>query len=103
MKNTYQELTNAREVLGIPEKATVKMIKSQYRKRLKQWHPDTCPEDKQETCQEKTRQLVEAYTEIMRYCEQYKISFARQDLGEYLSPEEWWRERFGGDPLWGNL
>ncbi len=101
MKNTYQNLTEAREVLGIPEKATLKTIKAQYRTLLKQWHPDTCPDEK-EKCHEMTRKLVAAYMEIMTYCEQYKISFAREDMGDYLSPEEWWYERFGNDPLWGN-
>ena len=101
MKNTYQELTEAREVLGVPEKVTLKTIKSQYRKLLKKWHPDTCPDEK-ERCHDMTQKLVAAYTEIMAYCEQYKISFARQEVQEYLPTEEWWYERFGNDPLWGN-
>ncbi len=101
MKNTYQDLTEAREILGIPEQATLKTIKSRYRKLLKQWHPDTCP-DGQETCHEMTTRITAAYTTVMAYCEQYKISFAREDIGEYLTPEEWWYERFGNDPLWGN-
>jgi hypothetical protein len=37
----------------------------------------------------------------MAYCHEYKISFAHQDVKQYLSPEEWWFERFGNDPVWG--
>lgn len=96
MKNTYQDLTDARKLLGIPEQATLKTIKSQYREMIKKWHPDTCPED-QQTCHEMTQKIVAAYTEIMAYCDQYKISFARQDVMEYLTSEEWWFERFGND------
>jgi preprotein translocase subunit Sec63 len=100
MINTYQELTEAREVLELPEKTTLKKIKSQYRKLLKKWHPDKCP-DKKERCHEMTTKIIAAYTRIMSYCDQYKISFAQQDVKEYLSPEEWWFERFGNDPVWG--
>jgi preprotein translocase subunit Sec63 len=101
MENTYQKLTEAREILEVPEKTTLKVVKSQYRKLLKKWHPDTCLDEK-EKCHEMTQNIVAAYTEIMDYCEQYKISFAREDMGEYLSPAEWWNEHFGNDPLWGN-
>ena len=101
MKNTYRELTDARKVLKLPEKTTLKMIKSQYRTLLKQWHPDTCPEE-QEKCHEMTQKIVAAYTEIMAYCNQYSISFTREAMKSYLSPEERWMEQFGNDPLWGN-
>ena len=46
MINTYQELTEAREVLELPEQTTLKNIKSQYKKLLKKWHPDKCREEK---------------------------------------------------------
>ena len=100
MTNTYQELTEAREVLELPEQTTLKYIKSQYKTLLKQWHPDTCS-DKKERCHEMTTKIIAAYTRIMSYCDQYKISFAQQDVRDYLSPEEWWFERFGNDPVWG--
>lgn len=101
MNTTYQNLTDARKILGIPEQATIKTIKSRYRDLLKKWHPDTCPED-QQTCHEMTQKIVAAYKEIMTYCDQYRISFAYQDVTEYLSNEEWWFERFGNDLFWRN-
>jgi curved DNA-binding protein CbpA len=100
MKNTYQELTEARTVLALPEQTTLKDIKTQYRKLLKQWHPDTCPEP-QERCHEMTTKIIAAYTRIMAYCAEYKISFAQEEVREYLSPEEWWFERFGDDLIGG--
>ena len=87
MINTYQELTEAREVLELPEKTTLKKIKSQYRKLLKKWHPDKCPDEK-ERCHEMTTKIIAAYTRIMSYCDQYKISFAQQDVKE--SPAKPW-------------
>ena len=100
MKNTYQELTEARTVLEIPEQITLTAIKAQYRKLLKQWHPDTCPESL-EQCHEMTRKIIAAYKRIMAYCNCYKISFSPGTVRDYLSPEEWWSERFGDDPVWG--
>jgi hypothetical protein len=100
MTNTYQELTAARNVLGLPERTTLAEMKTQYRKLLKQWHPDTCP-DAPERCHEMTRQIIAAYTRLMAYCEVYKISFAQQDVKDYVTPEEWWFRRFGDDPICG--
>lgn len=94
MKNTYKELTEAREVLNLPEKSTLNMIRAQYRALLKQWHPDTCS-DEQEICHEMTQKIVAAYTEIMAYCNQYSISFTREAMRSYLSSEERWMEQFG--------
>ena len=94
MKNTYNELTEARKVLNLPETTTLTMIKAQYRRLLKQWHPDTCSGE-QETCHEMTQKIVAAYTQIMDYCNQYSISFARDDMKSYLSSEERWMEQFG--------
>jgi preprotein translocase subunit Sec63 len=100
MRNTYQEITEARELLELPARTTLQEIKSHYRRLLTRWHPDKCP-DKQETCHEMTTKIIAAYMRIMTYCDQYNISFEHQDVKDYVSPEEWWFERFGNDPVWG--
>lgn len=101
MKDTYKELTEARKVLQLPQETNLNMIKSRYRALLKQWHPDTCPED-EAICHEMTQKIVTAYREIMAYCNQYSISFTHDAMRSYLSPEERWMEQFGNDPMWGN-
>jgi len=100
MMKKYQELKEAREILGLPEKATRKSIKSAYRSMLAKWHPDKCT-DNPERCHEMTRKIVAAYKTISDYCAQYHYSFAEEDVRDNLSPEELWHERFGDDPLWG--
>jgi len=97
---TYQELTIARNALELPEETTLHEIKAHYRKLLKQWHPDTCPEPP-EHCHEMTRKIIAAYNRIMAYCNSYKISFSPETVHDYLSPEERWFEQFGDDPVWG--
>jgi len=48
-----------------------------------------------------TRKIIAAYEIITVYCENYKYSFAREEVRRYLSVEEWWFDKFGNDPLWG--
>ena len=97
----YQKITDARKLLDLPERATTREIKSHYRSLLAQWHPDSCKENK-EQCNEMTRKIIAAYKTIVDYCNQYKYSFSKEEIRNYLPADEWWFERFGDDPLWGN-
>lgn len=98
--NKFDEINEARKFLELPEKATMAQIKSNYRKLLAKWHPDKHDAKKIE-CNEMTQRIVAAYEMIMDYCHQYQYSFSKDTIRRHLSPEEWWFERFGNDPLWG--
>jgi len=98
--NKYQDITEARKLLELPQRATMKEIKSNYRMLLAKWHPDRCSENK-EQCNEMTKKIIAAYKTILAYCNQYKYSFSKDEVKNNLPPEEWWFERFGNDPLWG--
>lgn len=100
MKSKYQKITMARKVLGLAERATSEEIKLRYRNLLKNWHPDTCEENKA-TCEEMTAKIVGAYEIIMDYCDHYRFCFSEQEVKLHLSEAEWWVDRFGADPLWG--
>ncbi len=97
----YNKIFNARRILNLPERATGASIKLNYRALLDRWHPDKCKEDK-EKCAEMTRKIISAYQTIMDYCENYQYSFGEEAVKRQLSPEEFWVERFGDDPLWGS-
>ncbi|WP_321492126.1 J domain-containing protein [uncultured Desulfobacter sp.] len=97
----YNEIVEARGILNLPERASMEEIKSSYRKLIMQWHPDKHPDDN-EKCNEMTKKLTTAYKTILHYCNQYKYSFTKEEVERYLSAEDWWFERFGNDPLWGN-
>jgi DnaJ-class molecular chaperone len=99
--NKYQRITEARKLLELPERATMEEIKSQYRSLLAQWYPDKCREN-EEQCNEMTRKIIAAYKTIIAYCSQYTYSFSKEDIRNYLSEDEWWFERFGDDPVWGD-
>lgn len=99
--DTFEKITRAREILELPETATMEVIKSNYRRLLAMWHPDRCQEDGDE-CTEKTRKIIAAYQTIMEYCNHYQYSFSEDAAKRNPSPEDWWHERFVDDPLWGN-
>jgi DnaJ-class molecular chaperone len=98
--NRYREITAAREILELSETATMKAIKASYRRLLRQWHPDRCAENPA-VCIEMTRKIIAAYQTITAYCREYQYSFSEEAVRRHLSPEEWWFDRFGSDPLWG--
>jgi DnaJ-class molecular chaperone len=97
----YEEITNALQILGLSESATVKEIKNTYRELLREWHPDLC-EGNDDIRKEKTIEIINAYGMIMDYCEHYRFSFSREEVEKYISPEELWTKQFGRDPIWGN-
>lgn len=97
----YQRISEARKVLELPEAATMEEIKARYRRLLTKWHPDKNTED-QDTCTEMTRKIITAYQTIMDYCLRYRYSFSEETVRRHRSPEEWWLERFGDDPIWGS-
>lgn len=98
-RNKYQEITEARKTLDLPEKATLETIKSNYRRLLSKWHPDKCRENP-EFCKEMTQKIVSAYKIIIDYCNNYEYSFSEDTVKRHRSPEQWWLETFGNDPLW---
>jgi preprotein translocase subunit Sec63 len=97
----FQEINAARKLLELPENATMEEIKANYRALVQKWHPDRCEGDK-ERCKEMTARIIAAYRLINDYCRNYKFSFSKEEVGRYVSVEEWWFDRFGGSPLWGN-
>ena len=97
----YKDILNAKELLNLPERASMKEIKTNYKTLIAKWHPDKCEKNKDE-CKEMTIKIVAAYKIITAYCKQYKYSFAKEEVKQYLSEEDWWFERFGDDPIWGN-
>jgi hypothetical protein len=68
---------------------------------LSKWHPDKCKEDK-DACAGMTPKIISTYQTIMDYCIHYQHSFSKDTVKRHQSPEKWWFERFGDDPLWGN-
>jgi len=90
-------------VLGLPERASMMVIKGRRRDLMARWHPDAC-EDRPQLCKEMAQRINRAYEIVLSYCESYEYPFGEEEIkrenavGAY---ERWWQERFGDDPLWG--
>lgn len=97
--NRYEEITEARNLLELPERATMEEIKASYRKLIRKWHPDRSKESKKKTTKMAAR-IVAAHSLIMEYCNHYKFSFSKDEVKYHLSEDDWWFERFGNDPVW---
>ena len=93
----YDEITEARKILELPEKASLENIRENYRTLLNKWHPDKCTEDSQQST-EMTRKIISAYKKIMVYCNQYQFSFTKEEIEKASSAEEWWFKQFGNHP-----
>lgn len=100
MKDRFDRLRAARDLLGIPESATLATIKTAYRRRLAHWHPDHHPEAAEEAA-EMTRQVIDAYQLLVDYCRFYRYDFSDDEVRRQQAGDDWWTMRFGDDPLWG--
>ena len=91
------------KALGLKDRASIKEIKEAYKTLMQEWHPDTCKE-KQEICKKMAQKITQAYSVLIEYCENCAIDFSEKTISKSrttLDQEEFWKEHFGSDPLWG--
>jgi DnaJ-class molecular chaperone len=93
---TYADFLEARIVLGLGERATLKEIKSRHRELVKRHHPDTGNTDDPETI----RKVNAAYRVLIDYVTAYRFSFTEDEFYEQ-NPDERLMRQFMDDPLWG--
>ena len=99
-KNTVVE---SAQVLGLNNRASIKDIKEAYKTLMQEWHPDTCKE-KKDTCKKMAQKITQAYSVLIEYSENCVIDFSGENIskkGTKRDQEEFWKEHFGSDPLWG--
>ncbi|MDR2549573.1 MAG: J domain-containing protein [Desulfobulbus sp.] len=101
----WQAIELAREVLRLPERASLAEIKRNYRRLSKQYHPDAA-ESGSAGSGEQMYRITAAYELLMRYCTEYRFPLKREEAEDAgldpYDPEDWWQARFGPNPLWGN-
>jgi DnaJ-class molecular chaperone len=93
---TYADFLEARIVLGLGERATLKEIKTRHRELVKRHHPDTGNTDDPETI----RKVNAAYRVLIDYVTAYRFSFTEDEFYEQ-NPDERLMRQFMDDPLWG--
>jgi DnaJ-class molecular chaperone len=86
----FDEIEEARELLGLGEEATLKEIKKAYRTLAHRHHPDKLAEgDASES--ETMKRLNRAYKLLMDYCNEYKYSFREEDVARTYFYDEYLR------------
>ena len=83
-------------MLGLGEAATLKEIKSAYRRLAHRHHPDKLGSTTGEN-DELMKKLNQAYKLLLGYCTDYKYSFREEDIGRTYPHEEHmrkWRENW---------
>lgn len=82
--------------IGLPETFSIKELKANYKRLLREFHPDKCADNRKE-CNEKTAKLIESYKLLLEYCENYPISIGQNRTETAV---EFMDRRFGDDPMW---
>ena len=101
-RQEWQDIEAAATLLQVGEAATLQEIKRAYHRLSKEYHPDIAQGDPTENEQQMYR-LTAAYDLLRRHCENFRIPVKQPDnADEYdlYDPQEWWRARFGQDPIW---
>ena len=92
----FNEIDETRRLLGLGEAATLKEIKSAYRKLSHRYHPDKHSSTTKRD-DSMMKKLNRAYKLLLDYCSDYKYSFREEDIGRTYSYEEHmrkWRDKW---------
>ncbi|MCD6219744.1 DnaJ domain-containing protein [Candidatus Calescamantes bacterium] len=76
----FEEISKAREFLGLGEEATFQEIREKYLRLIKKAHPDRKGEEAY------TKELNWAYEVVKKYFDNYPISFRKEDI-EKIDPD----------------
>jgi DnaJ-class molecular chaperone len=87
----FNEIEEARKLLGLGEAATLKEIKRAYRTLAHRHHPDKHSSVVGEETAETMKRLNWAYKLLIDYCDNYKYSFREGDVARIYPDEEYLR------------
>ncbi len=83
----FLKLTAAREFMGLPPLISVKELKKKYKELSKIMHPDKGGDV------ENMQTLIESYTLILEYMENYRFRLDKEEITAQL-PYEYYEKRF---------
>jgi hypothetical protein len=86
----FDEVDEARRLLSLSDTATLKEIKSAYRRLAHRHHPDKHGGGSDEA--EVMKKLNWAYKLLMGYCDDYKYSFKEEDVARTYPYDEYLRK-----------
>jgi DnaJ-class molecular chaperone len=83
----FEQIDEARTILGLAEEATMEEIKVAYRSLALKYHPDKCKNKDKKLCEEIFKKINRANEIILEYCANYRYSFKDEKINED-SPED---------------
>jgi len=86
----FNEIEEARKLLGLSDAATLKEIKRAYRMLAHRYHPDK-HRGAESSEDEIMKKLNWAYKLLTDYCDDYKYSFKEEDVARTYPDEEYMR------------
>ena len=86
---TFTKIEKARVLLELREEATLKQIKSSYRRLALKYHPDICSTIE---CQETMKKINKAFGVVSKYCSDYCYSFREEDISRTYPVDEYFRK-----------
>ena len=92
----FDEIDEARRILGLGEAATLKEIKTAYRRMAFRHHPDMHNNDDFPRDEEFMKRLNWAYKLLMEYCRYYKYTFREEDVARTYTHDEYLRRYYHG-------
>jgi len=93
---SFEEIDQARRLLGLGEAATLEEIRQAYRRMAGLHHPDRCPEEEKTRCEELMKRLNEAYELLLDYCARYRYSFDEESVRRTYPFDEYLRRFYQG-------
>lgn len=90
----FEEIDEARKLLGLGETATLKEIRRAYRRMAFRHHPDRRGEEP--GGEEMMKKMNWAYKLLMDYCAHYKYSFIEEEVARTYPYDEYLRKYYYG-------
>jgi len=91
----FNEIEEARKLLGLGEAATLKEIKRAFRTLAHRYHPDK-HSSAESSKDEIMKKINWAYKLLTDYCNDYKYSFKEEDVARTYPHDEYLRKYYHG-------
>ncbi len=94
----FEDIEKAKSILGLGERATYEEIQNTYKTLAKKWHPDKCKDSDNQICNEKMKEINNAYEVLKSYIENYAYPLKKEISSDQKISDQW-EKQYGGDPF----
>jgi DnaJ-class molecular chaperone len=85
----FEEIDEARRLLGLGESATLKELEQAYRRKAFRYHPDRNSGGNSSEQEEMMKKLNRAYELLTDYCTSYKYPFSKEEVARTYPYDEY--------------